>query len=126
MQRYQHSEEVGDPAALSLQRHRNIEDASWPDETPVCRFLRSDAAKEFVGFISALNDAVKGRSSTDECSMSQPVLALVDVLKQMREWVDEIPPQQQSLRYGNPAYRCEAWDYTGCLCGERVWYACKL
>ena len=60
-----------------------------------------------MGFISALNDAVKGRSSTEECSMSEPVLALVDVLKKMREWVDEIPPQQQSLRYGNPAYRCK-------------------
>ena len=93
---------------MSLQEHHKqlicVETLTvWP----LCRFLRSDTAKEFVGFISALNDAVKGRSSTDTCSMSRPVLALVDALKKMREWVDEIPPQQQSLRYGNPAYRCD-------------------
>ena len=58
-----------------------------------------------MGFISALNDAVKGRSITEDCSTSQPVQALVEVLKKMRAWVDAIPPKQQSLRYGNPAYR---------------------
>ena len=37
--------------------------------------------------------------------MSQPVQALVEILKKMGAWVDAIPPKQQSLRYGNPAYR---------------------
>ena len=69
------------------------------------RFLGSAAVKEFVGFIHALNDAVKGRSNGEACSMSAPLEALVDVLQQMSAWVDDIPPQQQSLRYGNPAYR---------------------
>ncbi|CAK0782979.1 hypothetical protein CVIRNUC_006174 [Coccomyxa viridis] len=69
------------------------------------RFLRSDAVREFVGFIHALNDAVKGRSNGEACTMSPPVEALVTALQQMSAWVDDIPPQQQSLRYGNPAYR---------------------
>jgi serine/threonine-protein phosphatase 2A activator len=30
---------------------------------------------------------------------------LVEVLDQLQQWVVEIPPVQQSLRYGNPAYR---------------------
>ena len=58
-----------------------------------------------MGFIQALNEAVKGRSNGEACSMSAPVKALVDALQQMSAWVDDIPPQQQSLRYGNPAYR---------------------
>ena len=37
--------------------------------------------------------------------MSQPVQALVEILKKMGAWVDAIPPKQQSLRYGNPAFR---------------------
>lgn len=71
----------------------------------LCRFLKSDTVKEFVGFINALNDAVKGHTSTEDCHMSQPVQALVEVLHKMAAWVDEIPPQKQSLRYGNPAFR---------------------
>lgn len=39
--------------------------------------------------------------------MSQPVKGLVAVLQKMSAWVDEIPPVHQSLRYGNPAFRCE-------------------
>jgi serine/threonine-protein phosphatase 2A activator len=32
-------------------------------------------------------------------------VALVAALDTLRAWVDEIPPAEQSLRYGNPAYR---------------------
>ena len=71
----------------------------------LCRFLKSDTVKEFVGFINALNDAVKGHTNTEDCHISQPVQALVEVLHKMTAWVDEIPPQKQSLRYGNPAFR---------------------
>ena len=65
-----------------------------------------------MGFIHALNDAVKGRSNNEDCSMSPPVKALVNMLQQMSAWVDDIPPQQQSLRYGNPAYR---YPSGGCI-----------
>jgi serine/threonine-protein phosphatase 2A activator len=39
--------------------------------------------------------------------LSPPLAALVAALDTLRAWVDEIPPAEQSLRYGNPAYR--AW-----------------
>jgi len=29
------------------------------------------------------------------------------VLSTLRQWVDEVPPSTQALRYGNPAFR--AW-----------------
>ncbi len=29
----------------------------------------------------------------------------VQMLATLSRWVDEVPPSQQSLRYGNPAYR---------------------
>lgn len=31
--------------------------------------------------------------------------ALLSVIDELWSWVDDIPPVQQSLRYGNPAYR---------------------
>lgn len=70
-----------------------------------CRFLKSETVNEFVGFIVALNDAVKGRAACSECEVSGPVSKMLDILKQLEQWLDEIPPVQQALRYGNPAYR---------------------
>lgn len=62
-----------------------------------------------MGFIVALNEGVKGRKVSDECEVSPPVQGLLHILRQLSEWVDEIPPVSQSLRYGNPAFRyCQA------------------
>lgn len=61
--------------------------------------------REFVGFIVALNESVKGRKVSDECQVSPPVQGLLNILRQLSKWVDAIPPVQQALRYGNPAFR---------------------
>jgi serine/threonine-protein phosphatase 2A activator len=71
----------------------------------MCRFLTSETVREFVGFIVALNERAKGRKVSDECQVSTPVQGLLDILQQLSEWVDAIPPVQQALRYGNPAFR---------------------
>lgn len=71
----------------------------------ICRFLQSKTIKSFVGFIMAANDAVKGVRDTDNCNVSPPLQGLIQTLETLSSWVDEIPPLQQSLRYGNPAYK---------------------
>lgn len=58
-----------------------------------------------MGFILALNAAVKGHKLSDACHVSSSVLALMDVLVRLSEWVDDIPPAAHTLRYGNPAFR---------------------
>ena len=58
-----------------------------------------------MGFIVALNESVKGRKVSDACLVSPPVQGLLNILRQLSEWVDAIPPVQQALRYGNPAFR---------------------
>lgn len=70
-----------------------------------CRFLGSDTIRSFVGFIMAANEAVKGVKDTEPCSTAPVLEALVADLETLSAWVDEIPPAQQSLRYGNPAYK---------------------
>ncbi|KAK9828967.1 hypothetical protein WJX72_003113 [[Myrmecia] bisecta] len=71
----------------------------------LAKFLKSQAIKDFVGFILALNDSVRGAKLSADCPTSAATTALVDVLDTLWGWVDEVPPRQQSLRYGNPAYR---------------------
>lgn len=74
-------------------------------EADVKRFLASDAIKDFVSFILSLNEAVKGKKLSDPCTISPIVSGLLDAINTLSTWVDQIPPVQQSLRYGNPAYR---------------------
>jgi serine/threonine-protein phosphatase 2A activator len=69
------------------------------------RFLASGAARDFVGFILSLNQAVVGVNLSAPCPVSPPLAALCDALDALRALLAEVPPAAQSLRYGNPAYR---------------------
>lgn len=70
-----------------------------------CRFLQSDTIKSFVGFIMAANEAVRGVKDTAACHIGPALQSLIKTLDTLSAWVDEIPPAQQSLRYGNPAFK---------------------
>jgi serine/threonine-protein phosphatase 2A activator len=72
------------------------------------RFLQSQTVREFVGFICAMDEAVRGARVSDPCHVSAPVQAVLAALRQLSAWADEIPPARQAMRYGNPAYRCES------------------
>ncbi|KAK9825257.1 hypothetical protein WJX74_003474 [Apatococcus lobatus] len=74
-------------------------------QADLARFLVSDAAREFVGFVLSLNESVKGRKVSDPCLESAPVKGLLALLSELSAWVDLIPPVTTSLRYGNPAFR---------------------
>ncbi|KAK9862243.1 hypothetical protein WJX84_008172 [Apatococcus fuscideae] len=74
-------------------------------QAELASFLASAAAKEFVGFVLALNESVKGRRVSDACSESPTVKGLLALLAELSAWVDLIPPVTTSLRYGNPAFR---------------------
>lgn len=43
------------------------------------RFLRSQAARDFVGFLLDLNEAVRGKALSDPCPASPAVGALLEV-----------------------------------------------
>ena len=74
-------------------------------QADLARFLASDAAKDFVGFVLSLNESVKGCRISDLCPESAPVKGLLALLSELSAWVDLIPPLTTSLRYGNPAFR---------------------
>jgi len=69
------------------------------------KFLASEAAKEYVGFLLACSDAVKGRKLSDTASPSKVADSLVQELDKLLGLVDTFPPVQTELRFGNPAYR---------------------
>ncbi|KAJ9535099.1 hypothetical protein OSB04_un001823 [Centaurea solstitialis] len=69
------------------------------------RFRDSDTSKNFVGFVVALSESIRGRKISDPCHESPVVTSIVSILQTLIQFVDEIPPFQQSARYGNLAYR---------------------
>ncbi|KAL6760840.1 PTPA-domain-containing protein [Haematococcus lacustris] len=72
----------------------------------LARFLDSDSAREFVAYILAINSACTGQTLSQlAANPSEAVQRLAALLTTLGSWVDDIPPLQQSLRYGNPAFR---------------------
>ncbi|XP_050296075.1 serine/threonine-protein phosphatase 2A activator-like [Anthonomus grandis grandis] len=67
---------------------------------------KSEAYFEYLGFIYAINDSVRGlsnsRGSEDSSTNINKLAALLDTLSQ---WVDQIPPINQPQRFGNAAFK---------------------
>eukprot|EP00794_Sanderia_malayensis_P007815 gene7815-8661_t len=66
---------------------------------------RSEAYRDFVGFISTLNESIKGMSMQDEYHISSSAVKVSEVIRTLDGWVDEIPPINQPQRFGNKAFR---------------------
>ena len=60
---------------------------------------------EFMGFVNILNDAVKGKTLSDNVPTSPVVDKLVKLIEKLSRWVDETPAIDQPQRFGNKAFR---------------------
>ena len=70
------------------------------------RFKRGKAYSLIKDFVLALNESCKGKKARDEArAVSEPCAKVVAVLTKMSSWIDEIPPIDQPMRYGNKAFR---------------------
>ena len=75
------------------------------DQRSLTRWKHSQAHQSIISFISQLGDAVVGRRLSEPCD-ERPILAsILAEFEAMSEWVDQIPPIQQSMRYGNKAFK---------------------
>ena len=91
------------------------------------KFLESSSAKEFLEFILSLGEAVRGVKLTEEVEVSAPIHRLLDCLSQLSSWVDEIPPLEQTMRYGNVAFRDwhDRLEFSNQLVEGRVTPCCR-
>ncbi|XP_059145992.1 serine/threonine-protein phosphatase 2A activator-like [Physella acuta] len=74
-----------------------------PNDIP--RWEKSQAYSDLLGFILALNEAVKNKKIRDQYHSSPLIEKLVNMLDQLDKWIDEIPPIDQPQRFGNKAFR---------------------
>lgn len=75
-----------------------------------------------MGFIRMCNDAVIGvrGSSLPPPDPSHVVGRIVEMLRQMGSWVDDIPPIDEPMRFGNKAFRWATFNWTHIIIESRV------
>ncbi|KAK3230925.1 hypothetical protein Dsin_002806 [Dipteronia sinensis] len=74
-----------------------------PDD--IRHFIDFDSGKNFLGFVVALSESIRGHKISDAFLQSHTINTIISIIAELIQWVDEIPPAQQSARYGNVAYR---------------------
>ncbi|KAG8195869.1 hypothetical protein JTE90_001107 [Oedothorax gibbosus] len=69
------------------------------------KWEESEAYHEYVGFILAMNEAVKNKKISDVTASSDVVIKMCEMLETLDKWIQEIPPIDQPQRFGNKAFR---------------------
>jgi len=69
------------------------------------RFQKSESYASLKSFVLSLNSACKGIPLSQEVPVSPSCQAVISILHTASAWVEEIPPIQQPMRYGNKAFR---------------------
>jgi len=70
---------------------------------------KSDAYQEYIGFIFAVGDSIKGKKirdiSIEDVQNRVVITGLLGLLDELDKWIDEIPPVEQQQRFGNKAFK---------------------
>ncbi|KAF2349726.1 Phosphotyrosyl phosphatase activator PTPA [Trinorchestia longiramus] len=78
------------------------------------KWEKSEAYQDVLGFLTSLNESVRGKSCSSPCHESDVTLRLLAMLDKMASWLEEFPPVDQPQRYGNKAFK----DYYSKLASE--------
>jgi hypothetical protein len=73
-------------------------------QADVVQFEKSPVYQELLGFVQALGASVEGKPNSHDCGDSVPVAQITNFLHQLYGLVDEVPPLQQKMRFGNKAF----------------------
>jgi serine/threonine-protein phosphatase 2A activator len=68
-------------------------------------FLESELCKNYLQFLEDLNESVCGKERDIEVTISPIVEKMLAFLAKCSVWLDEIPPIDQPMRFGNKAFR---------------------
>jgi len=69
------------------------------------QFLDSQLCRDYIQFLEELNESVKGKEMDSEVTVNPIVEKMLTFLEKCSGWIDEIPPLQQPMRFGNKAFR---------------------
>ncbi|XP_070531664.1 serine/threonine-protein phosphatase 2A activator-like [Ptychodera flava] len=93
----------GDDNKTAHQFMKPQKEIKTPMDLP--KWEKSQAYRDYMGFVMSLNESVKGKKLTDDCEVSEACQKIIDLLAVLDRWIDEIPPIDQPQRFGNKAFR---------------------
>ncbi|POM80534.1 Strumpellin, partial [Phytophthora palmivora] len=67
--------------------------------------VHESAQQMILVFVKHLNESIKSKRISSEYEVSPNVQKAVDLVNEINSWIDEIPPIQQPMRFGNKAFR---------------------
>lgn len=74
-------------------------------ESDLNEFKKSQSYQDLVQFVRVCSDLVEGKNNSEASECSTVISLLNAYLEDLLVWVDEIPPIQQPMRFGNKAFR---------------------
>ncbi|KAH7827251.1 phosphatase 2A activator [Monocercomonoides exilis] len=91
-------------------------------------YQRTEAYRRLLSFIARVNESICSKKLRDPIPPFHRALnAAIDVLDQLNQLIEQNPPEKQSQRYGNPAYRkwhaaieAKAGEFMESILGEEM------
>ncbi|XP_068221485.1 serine/threonine-protein phosphatase 2A activator-like [Palaemon carinicauda] len=71
----------------------------------ISKWEKSEAYQDIMGFLTSMNNAVRGKKLSAPCEVSLVTNNLLEMLDTLSQWIDDIPPTDQPQRFGNKAFR---------------------
>jgi serine/threonine-protein phosphatase 2A activator len=68
-------------------------------------YLESETFRCFTQFLEDLNESVRGKETTADVVVNPLIEKIFSYFDKCSQWIDEIPPIQQPMRFGNKAFR---------------------
>ena len=68
-------------------------------------FKDSETRKLLLQFIKLACTHVRGKPISMIKEVAAPLAAIVELLDELDKWIDELPPIEQPMRFGNKAFR---------------------
>lgn len=100
------SQRIGCEESWDSTRHVYELPKKWiRTEEDLKAFVRSPTARDFLSFLASLSRSVEGKKVGEESHASETIKKLDGVLHRLAQWVEQIPPAENRVRYGNPSYR---------------------
>ncbi|CEM10805.1 unnamed protein product [Vitrella brassicaformis CCMP3155] len=75
------------------------------NESDLNAFLQSETYQRLMGFVTEMGTAVRGYPIVKGMQFSERVAKVKHMLQTLRGWIDEFPPIQQPMRFGNKAFQ---------------------
>ena len=75
------------------------------DESDLEEFKHSESYKEIISFVKQTSESIQGVKITDDCGQCPILEKFCSFMLLLSDIINEIPPSNQPMRYGNKAFR---------------------